>query len=248
MVAPIATVSESSQHASTSDDSDKITAGPHPQVSRPLVPGTWPIFLRTVAVYATQVAYRIFSQPLQPITDRLRARAAASEAVRSACERLQVDDLTGLQDLCNSLILAESVYKCVGRPEAEAARFISALKAAFPGVASVSSAQFARPHVRHRFVVAEGGDAIYVAFMGTKMAKDYLTNAAVWQEEVRLDAALLSEADAEGITGAGAQPGAANGGKMPAAHRGFLSRARAIPIDSLYAEAARRGKRLVLCG
>jgi len=203
------------------------------------------LFLRTFLVYATQVVYRVFSQPFQPAVDRLQARAAQSDAIRRACERLQVDDLHGLQDLCNSLVLAESVYKVVGRPEGEAARFMSALKAAFPpGIVTICGIQFARPHVRHRFVIAEAGDALYVAFMGTKLAKDFLTNAAVWQEEVRLDTTLLATDEAEGLSGAAAVPGA----QSPAAHRGFLNRARAIPIDALYEEACRRGKRLVLCG
>ena len=45
--------------------------------------------------------------------------------------------------------------------------------------------------------------------------------------------------------GAGAHSAA---GRPLAAHRGFLTRARSIPIRQLYAEARARGKRLVLCG
>lgn len=37
-------------------------------------------------------------------------------------------------------------------------------------------------------------------------------------------------------------------GPLPAAHRGFSSRARAIPIEALYHQAQAQGKRLVLCG
>ena len=37
-------------------------------------------------------------------------------------------------------------------------------------------------------------------------------------------------------------------GRAAAAHRGYLSRARGIAVEQLYAEARRRGKRLVLCG
>ena len=39
-----------------------------------------------------------------------------------------------------------------------------------------------------------------------------------------------------------------SGGAAPAAHRGFSSRARAIPIEALYQQAQAQGKRLVLCG
>ena len=35
---------------------------------------------------------------------------------------------------------------------------------------------------------------------------------------------------------------------IPAAHRGFLSRAKAIPIEGLFAHACQHGKRLVLTG
>ncbi len=34
----------------------------------------------------------------------------------------------------------------------------------------------------------------------------------------------------------------------PSAHRGFLNRARSVPIESLYHLACRRGRRLVLTG
>ena len=32
------------------------------------------------------------------------------------------------------------------------------------------------------------------------------------------------------------------------AHRGFLARARGVPVEALYAHATRQGRRLVLCG
>jgi hypothetical protein len=35
---------------------------------------------------------------------------------------------------------------------------------------------------------------------------------------------------------------------LPAAHRGFLMRARSIPVEQLYFHARSQGKRLVLCG
>lgn len=69
-----------------------------------------------------------------------------------------------------------------------------------------------------------------------------------------LDAAMLSSgASADlaegpgGTTASGTAAGAA-GGRTLAAHRGFLTRARSIPIHQLYQEARARGKRLVLCG
>ena len=35
---------------------------------------------------------------------------------------------------------------------------------------------------------------------------------------------------------------------VPAAHRGFLARARSVPIEALYEHACRQGRRLVLSG
>ena len=66
--------------------------------------------------------------------------------------------------------------------------------------------------------------------MGTKSARDLLTNGHILMGPGWPDLA----ADAPG--------------RAAAAHRGYLSRARSIPIEQLYAEARRRNKRLVLCG
>jgi hypothetical protein len=69
-----------------------------------------------------------------------------------------------------------------------------------------------------------------VAFMGTKSARDLLTNGHILMGPVWPELA----ADAPG--------------RAAAAHRGYLSRARSIPVEQLYAEARRRNKRLVFCG
>lgn len=45
-----------------------------------------------------------------------------------------------------------------------------------------------------------------------------------------------------------APPGAPSALPLPRCHRGFLARARAVPVVHLYDEARRRRKRLVLCG
>lgn len=229
--------------------------------------------------------------------------------------------------------------------------FINSVKALFPPqLVTLRGVQWAQPHVRHRFLLGESHDALYVSFMGTKLPRDMATNAnlfqasrrqtgaapapapgslraCVWgsgqlgacagrralaagrasmrlgregdwaervvrranpfpqqgsagaallwapprarrkqqlpavlhrrvlcvQEEVVLDAAMLSsgaapaadDEDGGGVNGGGAAGG---GGRALAAHRGFLARARSVPIHSLYREARARGKRLVLCG
>jgi alpha-beta hydrolase superfamily lysophospholipase len=67
------------------------------------------------------------------------------------------------------------------------------------------------------------------------------------QEEVVLDAAMLTGGASGHVLDSGAAAGTASRAQL-AAHRGFLTRARGVPIDSLYREARARGKRLVLCG
>jgi len=214
----------------------------------------WPLLLKTVAVHGAHITARLISQPFQPALEKIQQRAANSAAVKSACAAFQVKDLASLQDVANALVLAESVYKVVGRPEHEAVRIMSHLKSNFPpGMVTISSVQFAREHVTHRFAISQSDDALYVAFMGTKRPRDFLANASAWQEEVQLDAdTVVKSNDAEKmnlsdkygstITNNSSQQ------QAPAAHRGFLMRARGIPIEALFAEAQKRGKRLVLCG
>ena len=214
---------------------------------------SWPLVLRTVAFHATHITARLISQPFQPAWERIQQRAASSAAVQSACAAFQVDDLASLHDVANALVLAECVYKVVGRPEQEAVRIMSCLKSNFPpGIVTISSVQFARSHVKHRFAISQSDDAMYVAFMGTKLPRDFIANAAAWQEEVQLDAdTFVKSNDAEKMTTgehSSHSSTSPTSQQAPAAHRGFLDRARGIPIDALFSEAQKRGKRLVLCG
>ena len=63
-----------------------------------------------------------------------------------------------------------------------------------------------------------------------------------------LDLAMLSSPPAAADLADGGAGAHSAAGRPLAAHRGFLTRARSIPIRQLYAEARARGKRLVLCG
>ena len=88
--------------------------------------------------------------------------------------------------------------------------------------------------------MAEGPGALYVAFIGTKQPRDLLADVNAVQ-------APLWEAAAPAH---GVEPpaGGTDPKRLPRCHRGFLARARAIPIVHLYDEARRRRRRLVLCG
>ena len=94
--------------------------------------------------------------------------------------------------------------------------------------AAPASADYRRHALLARYLLAESADTLYVAFMGTKFRRDLVTNANVFMEPIWPD-----ELD---------QPSAA------AAHRGYLGRARGIPIEQIYEFAASQGRRLVLCG
>ena len=100
-----------------------------------------------------------------------------------------------------------------------------------PGLVPVKSYQLCRDSVDHRYLLAASEDALYVSFIGTKFLRDLVADLNVVQVPLR-EAGPPSDA----------MP------VVPRCHRGFLTRARAIPIVHLYAEARRTKRRLVLCG
>ena len=101
-----------------------------------------------------------------------------------------------------------------------------------------------------RYLLARGGDALYVAFQGTKDARDVLADVnllsrLLWETGEATGSAVAAAAvpDAGAAAAAGGVAAAA-----PAVHRGVLARAVGVPIEALYAHAQRQGLRLVLCG
>lgn len=96
-------------------------------------------------------------------------------------------------------------------------------------------------------MLAIGGGALYVAFMGTKELRDVVVDAAVGKRVLRWAG---REGEGETAAGAGAAAGIELGAGLqaPSVHGGFLNRADGIPVESLYLHARRAGLRLVLCG
>lgn len=175
-----------------------------------------------------------FAAMLTALSRHLR-REATHLHFRATCRAFAVDSYADLQDLFNSLLLAETVYKVVDQGMEGAATTLRDLKACYPcGLITLSSVQWALPHVTHRYLLAESDTTLFVALMGTKQRRDMLANANVLQE-------VLWE-DLQEVQGAAVHKGA------PAAHRGFLRRARGVPIEDLYLHAHRKGKKLLLCG
>jgi hypothetical protein len=59
---------------------------------------------------------------------------------------------------------------------------INDVKALFPPqLVTLQNVCWAQPHVRHRYLLGESPDAIYVSFMGTKLPRDMATNANLFQ-------------------------------------------------------------------
>ena len=143
--------------------------------------------------------------------------------------RPQADSPQLVHDLLTATVLAEAIYK---RPESECAHKAALFRAEFPpGLVPVKSYQLCRDSVDHRYLLAASEDALYVSFIGTKFLRDLVADVTVVQAPFK-EAGPPSDA----------MP------VVPRCHRGFLTRARAIPIVHLYAEARRTKRRLVLCG
>ncbi|GIL88442.1 hypothetical protein Vretifemale_16406 [Volvox reticuliferus] len=150
-----------------------------------------------------------------------------------ACKLLRLEGAGELQDLIASLILSECVYKKLELDEEGVAAKVSEIVSGFPpGWVQLQAVQLSLAGIPQHYLIATSPTSMYVAFMGTKQFQDILADAnllytPIWAESARL---------------------AADRQSIPAAHRGFLERARAIHVEQLYELAVSRGLRLVLCG
>ena len=154
-----------------------------------------------------------------------RARRLAS----ALAPRLGVGSAEHARDVLVSMVLCE----CAAKSSTEEARAkIAELQADLPpGVVAVRGARLSGDHVAHRYLVADGPGAVYLAFAGTQDARDLLTDAAYLQTPLRVRSSSSSA-------------------PRLMVHRGFAARARATRASVAAAWRAARalGKRLVLCG
>ncbi|KAF3780820.1 hypothetical protein EJ110_NYTH38456 [Nymphaea thermarum] len=151
------------------------------------------------------------------------------------------------------------------RPASEVVRIVNKFKADFGGqVVSLDRVQPSLDHVPHRYLLAEAGDTLFASFIGTKQYKDIIADAnilqgAIFHEDVAEDVEVQEgiqndQVDAQTIQENPERPLhiGLNTSKMkrsrPAAHRGFLARAKGIPALELYRLAQRKNRKLVLCG
>ncbi|KAK9055620.1 hypothetical protein SSX86_026705 [Deinandra increscens subsp. villosa] len=176
---------------------------------------------------------------------------------------VKADSLSDLQDILCCMVLSECVYK---RPDAELVQAVNKFKADFDGqVVSLERIQPSSDHVPHRYLLAETGDTLFASFIGTKQYKDMMADANILQGAIFHDD-VVEETDeiftknspiADGqkkvsddvprTLGAKPQQGVTSSTK-PAAHRGFMSRAKGIPALELYKLAQKKKRKLVLCG
>lgn len=160
------------------------------------------------------------------------------------------------------MVLSECAYK---RPSTELVRAVNKFKADFGGqVVSLERVQPSADHVPHRYLLAEAGDTLFASFAGTKQYKDVMADANILQsaifhddvddsesievtEAVQVDGSKKSVEDSSNSVGIRVkQP---KDVPKPAAHRGFMARAKGIPALELYRLAQKKKKRkLVLCG
>ncbi|XP_021907266.1 LOW QUALITY PROTEIN: uncharacterized protein LOC110821655 [Carica papaya] len=178
------------------------------------------------------------------------------------CRVVKAESFADLQDILCCMVLSECVYK---RPAAEMVRSVNKFKADFGGqIVSLERVQPSSDHVPHRYLLAEAGDTLFASFIGTKQYKDVMADAnilqgAIFHEDAMEDTECSEVVESDQV---GQQKG--NGENRwnplesktkkqkpkpkPAAHRGFLARAKGIPALELYRLAQKKKRKLVLCG
>ncbi|KAL2319459.1 hypothetical protein Fmac_028428 [Flemingia macrophylla] len=179
--------------------------------------------------------------------------------LKALCHALKADSVSDLQDLLCCMVLSECVYK---RPAAEMIRAVNKFKADFGGqVVALERVQPSSDHVPHRYLLAEAGDTLFASFIGTKQYKDVIADANILQGAIFHDDAV-EESDKHASTEFDKDENQNGKDYMwnplqsrstqkkykPAAHRGFMARAKGIPALELYRLAQKKKRKLVLCG
>jgi hypothetical protein len=118
---------------------------------------------------------------------------------------------------------------------------IQRLQRQVPSCPRLGAVQWSPPQQEQRYVVAEAGEALVVAFLGTKRAADHLVNLQLHPTPFLASSGGSSSSASSG-SGGSDRPAAA------AAHAGYQRRAAAVPAEQLYQLARLQGKRLVLAG
>lgn len=182
--------------------------------------------------------------------------------LQDLCCAIKAESVSDLQDILCCMVLSESVYK---RPATEVIRSVNKFKADFGGqVVGLERVQPSLDHVPHRYLLAEAGDTLFASFIGTKEYKDVVADANIFQGALfhEDDMEVMEEAEVAESDMASGQKGSVDSQaktletkhkqlkykRRPAAHRGFMARAKGIPALELYRLAQKKKRKLVLCG
>ncbi|KAK8956078.1 hypothetical protein KSP40_PGU000592 [Platanthera guangdongensis] len=181
--------------------------------------------------------------------------------LQDLCQAVKADSVADLQEILCSMVLAECVYK---RPEAELILSINKFKDDFGGqLISLERMQHSLDHVPHRYLLAETGDTLFASFVGTKQYKDVIADAnifqgAIFHEDDEEDLVAMDVMERDKVDRQKKIDDIANSrtrkpkklpkNAKPAAHRGFLARAKGIPALEIYRLAQKKNRKLVLCG
>lgn len=177
------------------------------------------------------------------------------------CRAAKAESIADLQEILCSMVLAECVYK----PPTEMIRAINKFKSDFGGqLISLERVQHSLDHVPHRYLLAEAGDTLFASFIGTKQYKDVITDAnifqgAIFHEDVEEDLEAIdvmendkvdsqTKIEENIVKSSKGKPKKLQKNAKPAAHRGFLARAKGIPALEIYRLAQKKNRKLVLCG
>ncbi|KAL2488244.1 lipase class 3 family protein [Forsythia ovata] len=179
--------------------------------------------------------------------------------IQDFCYAVKAESVSDLQEILCCMVLSECVYK---RPAAEMFRAVNKFKADFGGqLVSLERVQPSSDHVPHRYLLAEAGDTLFASFIGTKQYKDVMADANIFQGAIFHED---PEEDVHGLESTQLDSQMNNGENFskspepkpkqtkltpkPAAHRGFMNRAKGIPALELYRLAQKKKRKLVLCG
>ena len=172
------------------------------------------------------------------IAESLRERRRSGHLARCLKVEEHPGDLAH-KVLC-SMVLSEAVYK---QSDEEVERFIQLTNGLLPWSLprnKLTSLQFSCEWAMQRCLVTESGGGLFVCFRGTKVQRDFLTDLNVFFDPV-FDSYHEEGEDAN-------TPKFVSKSETPCAHRGFLFRAKAVPILWFYRVAKRRGLKLVFTG
>ncbi|KNA16945.1 hypothetical protein SOVF_084220 [Spinacia oleracea] len=181
--------------------------------------------------------------------------------LQDLCRTVKAESVSDLQDILCCMVLSECVYK---KPATELIRTVNKYKADFGGeVICLERVQPSLDHVPHRYLLAEAGDTLFASFVGTKQYKDLVADANIFQGalfhdddmEIMEETEIVESDIADGRKGyldshakTETKPKQLKHKLRPAAHRGFMARAKGIPALELYRLAQKKKRKLVLCG